>query len=294
MAGIETRTAAGTLTWRETTVQGRSAAYGTAGDGPPLLFLHGWGLGYRSYRRALQRLVTAGHRVIAPALPGFGGTPALPTRDLHIHGYGTWTRDLLAALDVDEPVTLVGHSFGGGVAITLAHDTPGAVGELVLVNSIGGSAWGRGSFVRTVAERPLWDWGLHFSRDLLPVRQVRRVLPVILEDALPNLLRNPRAFWDVGTVARLADLTAELEALRERQLPIVVLWGRRDRIISETMFLSLCEAAGVRPGDEGCITTSGNHSWLLADPDGFGEVMTNVTAVARRVRGAGPDALAQG
>jgi pimeloyl-ACP methyl ester carboxylesterase len=270
------------LSWRRTRVQGRHAAYGVAGEGDPLLFLHGWGLGYRSYRKALRRLVGNGHRVYAPALPGFGGTEALPRPQLSIQGYGAWVRELLEELAVDGPVTVVGHSFGGGVGIVLAHANPGLVDELVLVNSIGGSAWGHGTMRKTLAERPLWDWGLHFSRDVLPLRQVRRVLPVILEDAAPNLLRNPRGFWDVGNVARLADLTEELQILKERRLPIVILWGRSDRIIPEMMFESLCEAAGVDVGDPRRITVPGSHSWLLADPDGFGEVMTNVIGVAAR------------
>jgi pimeloyl-ACP methyl ester carboxylesterase len=270
------------LTWQRLRVQGRRASYGVAGRGDPLLFLHGWGLGYRSYRRVLHQLVNNGHRVYAPALPGFGGTDPLPREDLTIHGYGAWVRDLLAQLEVDEGLTVVGHSFGGGVGIVLAHAFPGLVSQLVLVNSIGGSAWGRGSVRRTVAERPLWDWGLHFSRDVLPLRQIRRVLPVILEDAAPNLLRNPRGFWDVGNVARLADLTGELNDLKDRRLPIVILWGRSDRIIPEMMFESLCEAAGVAAEDPRRITVSGSHSWLLADPGGFGEVMTNVIGVAAR------------
>jgi pimeloyl-ACP methyl ester carboxylesterase len=272
------------LTWQRVRVQGRRASFGTGGMGPPLLFLHGWGLGYRSYKRAIQQLITTGHRVYAPALPGFGGTDPLPQDQLHIGGYGAWVRDLLEEVEIDGPMTVVGHSFGGGVGIALAHGFSEVVRQLVLVNSIGGSAWGRGSIRKTIAERPLWDWGLHFSRDVLPVRQIRRVLPVILEDALPNLLRNPRGFWDVGNVARLADLTQELQELRDRQLPLVILWGRSDRIIPEVMFRSLCDAAGVDADDPRCITVSGRHSWLLADPDGFGEVMTNIVGVVEHLQ----------
>ncbi len=66
----------------------------------------------------------------------------------------------------------------------------------MLINSIGGSAWRRdGSLMKSMAQRPLWDWGLlHFPSDILPLRQFRRVLPVILEAAVPNALREPRAF----------------------------------------------------------------------------------------------------
>jgi pimeloyl-ACP methyl ester carboxylesterase len=57
-------------------VQGRDARYGEAGQGPVLVFLHGWGLGYRSYKSALSRLGELGFRVLAPGLPSLGGTPS--------------------------------------------------------------------------------------------------------------------------------------------------------------------------------------------------------------------------
>src|ERR1700688_4955798 len=148
-------------------VQGRVALYGTAGQGLPVLFLHGWGLGQHAYKRALKRLVHLGCQVFAPALPGFGGTADLPARDLSFAGYASWVAEFLEAVGVDEPVFAVGHSFGGGVAIKLAHDYPDKVRYLVLVNSVGGSTWSSaGSRVRSMAERPLWDCGIHFQEDL--------------------------------------------------------------------------------------------------------------------------------
>src|SRR5712691_8486904 len=129
------------LVWKQVEVDGRAAQYGVAGEGTPVLFIHGWGLGQHSYKRALKRLVNMGCRVYAPALPGFGGTPDLPQESFSFEGYAAWINAFLEALPVDEPVFVVGHSFGGGVAIKLAHDHPKAVRFLVLVNSVGGSAW---------------------------------------------------------------------------------------------------------------------------------------------------------
>lgn len=102
----------------------------------------------------------------------------------------------------------------------------------MLVNSIGGLAWTDGKGVLTaMRERPLWDWGLHLQADLWPSRQMTRVLPVILRDALHGLLRDPGALWRAGKLARTADLTGELGELQRRQLPvtIVLVTGRRLR-----------------------------------------------------------------
>jgi pimeloyl-ACP methyl ester carboxylesterase len=268
------------LVWKRTTVDGRAALYGEAGDGLPVLFLHGWGLGQHAYKRAMKRLVQLGCRVFAPALPGFGGTAELPKAQFSLQGYAAWIEQFLQAVEVDEPVFLMGHSFGGGVAIQFAHDMPKRVRTLVLVNSVGGSTWRAGeSTIRSMAQRPLWDWGIHFPRDILPIPQITRVLPVVLEDALPNLLRNPWNLWRVANLARQADLTLELEELKRRRLPVVVLWGEDDRIIPKASFDALCAAIGA----EGEVV-AGNHSWLLADPDAFGEVMTNVLEVAKLAR----------
>lgn len=243
------------------------------------MFLHGWGLAHHAYRHALKRLVEQRLRVYAPALPGFGGTAGLPRHELGFAGYARWVDRFAAVVGIDGPVTLVGHSFGGGVAIQTACEWPERVSRLVLVNSIGGSAWShQGGIVRLIRERPLWDWGLHLQADLLPVRQLTRVVPVIISDAVPNLLRNPRAIWDVAHLARMADLTGALEELKRRRLPVVILWGRSDKVIPPASLESLCAALG----DPRLITVPGNHSWLLADPNGFGEVMTDVIGVAAR------------
>ena len=182
---------------------------------------------------------------------------------------------------------LVGHSFGGGVAILTALQRPDRVGGLVLVNSIGGAAWTPdGELVRPVARR-LWDVGAHVGRDVRAPARLLRVLPITLAEAVPNLLRAPQPFLRSAHLAARADLTAELDALRRRGMPVVVVWGRRDQVITDRAFHTLCDALG----DPASITVRGGHNWLLADPAHFGEVMTNVVAVAdsaRWLRRVGP------
>ncbi len=264
---------------QRTWVQGRPAAYSMAGEGLPVVLLHGWALAQHTYRKVIEAIADQGCMVIAPSMPGFGGSGDLKGEAFSMSGYAKWVADLLDVLEIEEPAVLVGHSFGGGVAIKLAHDMPERVRSLVLVNSIGGSAWRNGRTLRSIGERPLWDWGLHFPSDVWPVRQATRVLPVVFEDLVPNLVRNPRAIIRVANLARRADLRAELERLRDRGLPITILWGTRDGIIPRESFEALCVASGV----EGTVV-EGSHSWLLADPQHFGEVITNDVRVAQAAR----------
>jgi pimeloyl-ACP methyl ester carboxylesterase len=267
------------LVWKRTRVDGREARYAVIGEGLPVLFLHGWALAHHTYRGVVSRIATRGCRVFVPALPGFGGTPDLPAPSFSLAGYAAWVEGFGRAVDLHEPMVVVGHSFGGGVAIRYAFDHPERMRSLVLVNSIGGSAWKQGKTLRSMADRPLWDWGLHFPTDIWPLPQATRVLPVVLEDALPNLLRNPRSVWKVAQLARAADLREELEVLKQRRLPVTVLWGSRDGVIPRESFEALCVAVGA----EGRVV-EGSHSWLLADPDRFSEVITNDIEIAKAAR----------
>jgi pimeloyl-ACP methyl ester carboxylesterase len=268
------------LVWRSVEVDGRRANYGVAGDGLQVLFVHGWALGHHAYKRALQRLVRLGCRVYAPALPGFGGSAALASGQDDLQGYAAWVDAFLERVGVAEPVLAVGHSFGGGVATQLAHDFPDRVGYLVLINSVGGGTWLQAdSKMRSMAERPLWSWAINFFFDILPDLRVATTLRAVLEDAVPNLIRNPIGVWRVGSLARRAHLTAELADLRARRLQVLVLWGEDDRIIPWASFEALRAAVG-SAGE----VVPGRHAWLLADPDSFGEVMVNSVTLARGAR----------
>jgi pimeloyl-ACP methyl ester carboxylesterase len=257
------------LRWKSVLVQGRDASFAVAGLGDPVVFVHGWGLSQRSYRAALDRLVRSGALVYAPALPGFGGTAPLPRAELSMAGYAQWLQDFLDALAVPQPVTLIGHSFGGGVALKTAHDHPRAVSRLVLVNSVGGSVW---KADKSMHDRPLWDWGLHLSVDALSPRGLTKVVPVVARDAVTNAVQHPHVLWAVGRLARDANLEAELAEVRRRRLPVFVLWGRNDRVIplaSAEALIGTAEGAQLQ-------TVPGDHGWLICDPDRFAEVLTNV------------------
>ena len=263
------------LSWKRVEVDGRVAEYGVAGVGPPVVFLHGWALAHRAYRHSLQQAVARGASVYAPALPGFGGTPELPAEEAGLGGYARWVRLFIASVGLADPVVLVGHSFGGGVAIQVAHDSPELVAQLVVVNSIGGSAWKEGTVVRSMKERLLWDWGLHLQADVLPWRQLTRVVPVIARDVVSNLARNPQALWRVGHIARTANLVAELEELKEQGVPVVVVWGEQDRLLPRAALASMQAVLG----ETEVVTVPGSHNWLIADPAAFGEVLTNVVGL---------------
>src|SRR5918911_2325167 len=110
-----------------------------AGEGPPLLFLHG-GDYVAQNRPFLDRLA---HRwpVIAPRHPGFGNTPR-PAWFRSIHDIAYLYLDLIERLELDN-VLLVGSSLGGWIALEMAVRSQARLGGAPVARSPGGKIRGR-------------------------------------------------------------------------------------------------------------------------------------------------------
>ena len=261
-------------------VDGRRVSYASGGRGLPVLFLHGWGLDHESYRRALRRLTARGCSVVAPSLPGFGHSDELPMSQRTVVGYAGWVERFLAAIGADEPVVVLGHSFGGGIATRFAHDQPERVRYLVMLNAVGDARSILGAGLARRADRFGLDGvrvlleSLRPSDDLATIGQMQRTL-------MANLYRHPMSVLQAAQAALTADLGKEMAVLAARRLPVLILWSDADRLIPVAAFDTFCSAFGT----EGHVV-SGGHSWLLANPDVFGEVLDNVIHVEGRERGA--------
>lgn len=105
----------------------------TAGQGKPLLFLHGFEgpVGDAGFLKSLAGSYT----VLAPEHPGFGESGGFERHhdiiDLVLH-----YRALIESV-VDEPVILIGHSLGGMFAAEIAALCPHLISKLVLIDSYG-------------------------------------------------------------------------------------------------------------------------------------------------------------
>jgi pimeloyl-ACP methyl ester carboxylesterase/glycine cleavage system regulatory protein len=252
------------LAWHQTIVAGRRAVYGAGGvDGPPVVFLHGWALGSRAYKRAIRRLTSRGCRVFAPALPSFGGTADLPPAEMNFDGYADWVASFMSEVGVKEPALVIGHSFGGGVAIKLARRQPSLVRYLVLLNAIGG-----------VNTRRSWEWAVGLGRQFWPLSDVLELLLAMRADLVPNLLRNPLGLARAGFLAQSADLRADLTEIKKSGVPVLALTSESDTVIPRPAFEDVCNTVGA---DRHVV--SGGHAWLLVDPDLFGEVLASTIDV---------------
>ena len=88
---------------------------------PVVLFLHGWGAPAETYRLMIDHLATY-CRVVAPDLPGFGGS-AEPESAWCVDDYVAWTEAFVAQVGLTN-VVLINHSFGGRISIKLLAKRP--------------------------------------------------------------------------------------------------------------------------------------------------------------------------
>lgn len=259
-------------TWRTVTVDGAAVrvmevCQPSARDADPLLFLHGWGLSPQTYKDGIQQLTKAGIRVIAPALPGFSGSDGPPLRGIDMPEYGRRTGRLLDVLEIDRPVFVVGHSFGGGVAISLASERPERVRSLTLVSSVGGAPGRRVG----LSHRSWLRWALGSLTELSP-RELTRSAPGMVRALVPNAVRKPVTMALTARLALTVDLSDQAAALVGDGLPVLFVWGDRDRLILPG---ALKAVAGSLPAE----VVAGRHGWLLTEPEQFATLLRNALTV---------------
>jgi pimeloyl-ACP methyl ester carboxylesterase len=227
------------------TIGGRAVAYTSAGEGEPLLLVHGLGSTRQTWDVILDALAEQ-YAVIAPDLPGHGGSDP-PAGDYSLGAFAVGLRNLLIALGL-RSATLVGHSLGGGVAMQFAHQFPERTDRLALIGSGGlgrqltpmlraATLPGANTVVGALARFPepttrrviRWTSAVapHFLArpDAGPVaRDLRRLTDRRLRRTFVRTARNV-IDWRGQTVS-----AAETLALLA-DLPILLAWGTDDRVI---------------------------------------------------------------
>jgi pimeloyl-ACP methyl ester carboxylesterase len=118
----------------EVTLHGHRVCFRHAGEGEPIVLIHGITGSSEQWLGAMETL-TDQFTVVAPDLLGHGES-AKPRGDYSLGAYATGIRDLLVGLELP-PATIVGHSLGGGIAMQFAYQFPERCSRLVLVSSGG-------------------------------------------------------------------------------------------------------------------------------------------------------------
>ena len=201
-------------------INGLETYFTVEGQGDPVVLLHGWGASNQSLA-PLGAALADSYRVLILDLPGFGWSAAPPVA-WGIADYAGHVERLMQETGI-QGAALLGHSFGGRIAIRLAAEQPGLVSRLVLVASAGIRPRRRAGYhVRVIAVKlarwvfSLPGWGARGqymlsrlswrfgSRDYRAAGQMRPTLVKVVNE----------------------DLTPLLPAI---QAPTLILWGDQDQ-----------------------------------------------------------------
>jgi pimeloyl-ACP methyl ester carboxylesterase len=265
-------------------VHGHLVRYATAGertdpDGGPrpvVVLVHGIASRAAQWEAVMSRLGEVAH-VVAPDLLGHGES-AKPRGDYSLGAHACGVRDLLAALGHDR-VSLVGHSLGGGVSMQFAYQFPERVERMALVCS--GGLGREVSIALRAAALPGSELVLPALTSSL-VRRVGRTAHAVLGrtglDLPPGPLEVLTGFASladpgtreafVHTCRAVLDHRGQRIDARDRlylarDLPLFVVWGRRDAIIPYEHGLALVEEV---PGTRLEVFERSGHFPHLTEP----------------------------
>jgi len=214
---------------------GIATNYLQAGDGEPVVLIHGSGPGvsaYANWRLTMPMLATR-LRVLAPDLVGFGFTQRPASIEYHLK---TWSDQIVGFLDAlgIERASLVGNSFGGAIALQVASQHPERVDRLVLMGAVGvpfpiteglDKVWGYEPSVE--AMRKIMDY-FAFSRELVTdeLAELRYRASVVpgFQESYSAMFPAPRQRWVDSMVTPEEDIAS----LGQRTL---IVHGREDRVI---------------------------------------------------------------
>jgi pimeloyl-ACP methyl ester carboxylesterase len=253
----------------------------THGRGEPLVLLHGIATDSTIWAHVAPELAKD-RQVITVDLPGFGGSA--PVGDgFDLQQVARQIRRGVLSHGVREPFDLVGHSLGGGVAITLAAIRPTALRRLILVAPAGLRpfpaaiakliASGAENVLRARrAAAPIAEnvWGRRLLLALtaadggdVPPTQARQMI-----EASAHARRTPEALRAITT----ADLRP---LLADTSVPLGVIWGEADLTVP---IRALDDLLAVRP-DASVVTIDGaGHVPMIERPDEFTAALQQLLA----------------
>lgn len=244
------------------------------------LLLHGFPGGAADWRGVAARLAAAGARVLVPDLLGFGASPR-PTAFADL--WADRQADALAAeLDVRRLRTavVVGHDYGGPVAITLADRRPDLVAALAVADTnvfgdtpialplslvlVPGVGW--------FAERALFSAA---SLKLLAGRLT--AVPDVVVHANDGAEATSIRVLFAGVLRDLAELYGPIEAAAGRvSVPTLVIWGARDPLFPVEQGQRTAEVLGARFE----VLDGVGHLPPVEAPDAVAELLTSWSAGA--------------
>jgi pimeloyl-ACP methyl ester carboxylesterase len=206
-------------------IDGRNVHYYTAGEGEPLVVIHGGAGDARSWMGNIQDLSQRYH-VYAPDLPGYGMSQPLDG-NYYIPELSNFINKFVKFLHLKK-FYVIGHSMGGGIALNFALKFPAKIKKLILVSSLGLgreiALWLRFLSIPTIVKALGWLVG-----------NTLRFIGWMLKQANPFELVLPVSpvFVRIGSsIANSHQQNFVLEKyLSKLKTPTMLIWGGRDPVV---------------------------------------------------------------
>ena len=248
-------------------VAGHRVVYLEAGNGTPVLLVHGFS-GSKENWLPFARELPLTDRVLMPDLPGWGESSRLPDQDYAIAPQVERLGAFMDALRVGR-VHLVGHSMGGQIAGLYAVQHPERVLSLTLVDSAGVHFKENAFAARVLAGQTPFNFATReqfhgFMHELFiePPWLPPRVVDVLIE-------RNrPRYEFQATLLARLRQEPDALlleRALGQIRVPTLALWCRDDKLL-DVSSLEAIERGIVRAPVETAVLAGCSHMPMMEQP----------------------------
>lgn len=187
----------------------------------PIIILHGWGLKGSIYKNLINLFKQERFKVFAPDLPGFGSEP-LCSSSMNLDNYAEFLDNFIKKNKISKAI-LIGHSFGGRIAIKYVYKNPQKVSKLILT---GVPIVRNKSFTKKIA----------FVFAIVGGKLLRR-FPTQIGEVFRKGLYRAIGEWDYYKAGKLKKVFKNIigedliQYLKEIKTPVLLVWGRDDRLV---------------------------------------------------------------
>jgi pimeloyl-ACP methyl ester carboxylesterase len=229
---------------RDVTVRGVRVRAVEAGspDAPPLLLIHGFLVNHSEFDDVIDALAQRFY-VIAPDLPGFGDSEK-PSPSRYAYGIETFAEsiaDLIAAFGVGR-ASVIGHSMGGAIGLTLAAHHAELVDRLVLVDALSypfplsfKARLPLMPIIGGIIFKQLYGRSMYRAYFRDDVFSKGAMLPLDRIDAAYDKFNGPSARESAYSVMHaILDTRPIVARIGRVRAPTLVVWGRDDKIFPLT------------------------------------------------------------
>ena len=250
-------------------------AYRETGTGQTLFFLHGMNGNSKSWENLFFSL-SSSFRVIAWDAPSFGGSDVFGD---NIEEYKNAAKALIETLKLKK-IILIGHSMGGLIASQLAYDNDVSVSGLILSSTHLGFGCKKGEPLMERYANRLKTFSTKLSDIDYAMERAKRNTPEGTSESVIKFLANvaldirKESIRDGGRMSQETDNT---NICKDLKVPVLILSGGKDTVISTEMHASLIAAL---PRAHKVVFPKAGHASFAEYPDQFNY---QVTEFAKKV-----------